>query len=194
MLSDVAPPMQSVRAVVRPKTTPLPGIDGQLVLCWVGSTEEPDPVVDIGHAVAAESSGRCHVVLVLDSRAEESVGAPTATSQGLDSPFRTARGTGVNVPLTPETISRANRQLQKLYGEDVEAMALPGHCISEIRRYASNHQATVIVMGEQALAVERSYGEKLHEHAPCTVMIVVPPTHRSNPTGSRSNEPQSRRE
>jgi nucleotide-binding universal stress UspA family protein len=174
MSGIVAPPMHPVRAVVQAKTTRLPGIDGQLVLCWVGSTEERDPVVDLGRTLAADSGGRCHVVVVLGVGGE--VSHP-----------------GVVVPQTPETISRANRRLQKLYGEDVAAMALPGHCISEIRRYAINHQATLIVMGEQALAVERAHGERLHEQAPCAVLIVVPATYR-NPTGSRSNDSHSRRE
>lgn len=173
-VARVAPVMHRVRPIVQAETKPLPGLDGQLVLCWVGSTEESDSVVDIGRALARGCGGQCHVVVALDS------------------PFRAALGS--NAPLTPETISRANRQLQKLYGEDVEAMALPGHCISEIRRYASNHQATLIVMGEQALAVEHSYGETLHDRAPCTVLIVVPPTHKSRPSGSRSNDSQFRRE
>jgi K+-sensing histidine kinase KdpD len=149
--------------MVSEQTNPLPGINGDLVLCWVGSTEEPDSVVQVGRSLARRCGGRCHVVVALDS------------------PFRNANG---KAPLTPETISRANRRLQKLYGEDVEAMALPGHCINEIRRYASNHRASVIVMGEQALAVERSYGETLHDQAPCTVLIVVPPKSKSRPSQS----------
>ncbi len=144
----------------------LPGIQCDEVLCWVGSTEEPDSAVQIGRALAQTTGGRCHVVA------------------GLDTPQRADDGQQRQAPLTPETISRANRRLSKLYGEDVVTMALPGHSISEVRRYARSHHVTLVVMGEQALEVERKYGESLCDQAPCTLMIIVPPARGGSPTYS----------
>jgi len=144
----------------------LPGIQCDEVLCWVASTEEPDSAVQVGRALARGSGGRCHVVAGLD------------TSRGPSS------GQERQPPITPETISRANRRLSKLYGEEVVTMALPGHCITEVRRYARSHQVTLVVMGEQALEVERKYGESLCDQAPCTLMIIVPPARGGSPTYS----------
>jgi K+-sensing histidine kinase KdpD len=144
----------------------LPGIRCDEILCWVASTEERDAAVQVGRALADGCGGRCHVVA------------------GLDTPRQTESGGHRSAPLTPETISRANRRLSKLYGKDVVTMALPGHCISEVRRYARSHQVTLVVMGEQALAIEKSYGESLCDQAPCTLMIIVPPARSGSPTYS----------
>ena len=54
---------------------------------------------------------------------------------------------------------------------------------------SSTHQRVdLVVMGEQALKVERGCGERLADAAPCTVLILVPPVHRGSqqPVGQSS--------
>jgi nucleotide-binding universal stress UspA family protein len=134
----------------------LPGISCHAVLCWVGSDDEEDVVVEVAAALAQRSGGRCQVVM------------------GLDSPHR-FKGDTPATPLTPEVIARAERRLARLYGPTLRTMVLPGHPVAEVRRYARNHKVDLIVMGNQALDVEQSYGERLHERAPCPIMILLKP-------------------
>ena len=67
-------------------------------------------------------------------------------------------------------------------------MVLPGHPVAEIRRYARTQNIDLIVMGEQALAVEKTYGERLLDDAPCTVMVLGLPQQTDNPTKNRPTQ------
>ena len=133
------------------------GVDLKNVLCWVDSTDRQDWVVKVGKALADSSSGRCHAVM------------------GLDSPSQIGSGKRGRAPLTPEIIALAGKRLSSLYGDEIHTMVLPGHPVAEIRRYARTRHIDLIVMREQALAVERAYGERLIESAPCMVMILATP-------------------
>lgn len=137
---------------VEPKQ-PLGAISCKTVLCWVGSTEEPNPAAGVAHSLANLSGGQCHVVMALDT------------------PHRRIRP---GAPLTPRLISHAGKKLAELYGG--RTMVLPGHPVREIRRYAKTHNVDLIVMGEQALNVESNYGEQLADQSPCTVMILRSPS------------------
>ena len=132
------------------------------VLCWVGSTEKPDSAVPLAQALARLHKGECHVVMSLD--------IPDGTPSGTHSL------SGRCTPLTPEIINRAKQELARLYGDDVFTLVLPGHPITEIKRYARNKKVKLIIVGEQGLAAERDYGQKLCDDAPCTVLtLFIPP-------------------
>jgi hypothetical protein len=159
-MMDAGPPDQS------PRLTALPGVSCQNVLCWVGSFDKPDPVVLLAQALAQQNHGICQVVL------------------GLDSPYRFRKGLSdwaAQTPLTPEIISRAERRLASLYGDDIRTMVLLGHPVTEVRRFARNHRIDLIVMGRQAMEVEQHYGEQLDDPAPCTIMILLFPRRTSEP-------------
>lgn len=130
------------------------------VLCWVHSTEKPDSAVPLAQALARLHKGECHVVM------------------SLDVPSGNHSASGRSTPLTPEIINKAKRQLAHLYGEDVFTLVLPGHPIAEIKRYARNKQINLIIVGEQGLAAERDYGQRLCDDAPCAVMTLFIPAAR----------------
>jgi len=113
---------------------------------------------------------------------------------GLDAPVdqRFPARSEARTPLTPPVIARVGRRLADLYGPDVPTLVLPGHPVKEVRRYAQNHSVDLIVMGQQALRIEQNYGEKLAAHAPCTVMIVIPPALESQPSLTPKNSLQER--
>ena len=148
------------------------GVRQETVLSWVGATGDADPSVEVAAALARHWGGKCHVVAGLDVTREPGTLAPQA-------------------PLTPEVIGRAEKRLAELYGDSVHTMVLPGHGVHEVRRYARIHNVGLVVMGEQALAVERSYGEAFVDEAPCTVMIIVPPAPASR--SARSVRPDQQR-
>ena len=125
------------------------GNDLKNVLCWVDSTDRQDWIVKVGKALSDSCQGRCHAVMGLD--------CPSRVSGSSAKPAKPGRA-----PLTPEIIALAGKRL-------------PGHPVAEIRRYARTRKVDLIIMGEQALQVERAYGERLIENAPCTVMILATP-------------------
>ena len=141
----------------------LPGIPCDTVLCWVGSLEAVDRIVAVGLALCGGRGGTCHVVI------------------GLDCPLRDERSAGRQQPLTPDMIARAERKLAALYGGGVRTMVLPGNPVTEVARYARRHRVDLLMMGEQALAVERAHGEQLLSCAPCTVLILAPPERAEQP-------------
>lgn len=141
------------------------------VLCWVNSTEKTDWTVQIGKALASAFQGVCHVVMCLECQ--------NPHGSRPDCPER-------RPPLTPETISEAGEALQDLYGNDVLTMVLPGHPIAEVRRYASTRNMDLIIVGEQALEVERTWGERVYEKSPCAVMILVLPEALKGTQGKQS--------
>jgi hypothetical protein len=134
------------------------------VLCWVLSTEKPDSAVPLAQTLARLHRGECHVVMSLD--------VPSGISSG------THALSGRCNPLTPEIINRAKQKLANLYGDDVFTLVLPGHPITEIKRYARNKKVKLIIVGEQGLAAERDYGQKLCDDAPCAVMTLFLPPQR----------------
>ncbi len=129
------------------------------VLCWVSSSERKDSVVHIAEALSKSCQGQCVTVMCLDSP--------------------------VKKPLTPEVIGQTGTNLSKLYGDEIHTMVLPGHPITEIRRYARTRNIDLIVMGEQALAVEMAYGERLLDDAPCMVIVLALPNPEENPSTNR---------
>jgi len=133
---------------------------GRRILCWVCSTEQPDAAVPLAQTLARMHKGECHVVM------------------SLDAPHRLNHTAGRSVPLTPEIINAAKQKLATLYGEDVFTLVLPGHPVAEIKRYARNKHVSLIIVGEQGLAVERDYGQSLSDDAPCAVMTLFQPTLR----------------
>ena len=137
------------------------GISYKRVLCWVDSTEDADLVVAVAQALVATCDGKCHVVMGLD--------CPARSNRAL------GNGRSGSIPLTPEVIAKTESRLASLYGDDVSTMVLPGKPITEIRRYARNKKMDLIAIGNQGLAVERAYGEQLHENAPCPVMTLFIP-------------------
>lgn len=138
-------------------SSPLPGLPCKHILCWVGSAEERDPVVEVARALARQANGRSLVVMGLESGGRQQSGGPP-----------------VQAPLTPEVIIRAERRLSRLYGEGVDTMVLPGHPVLEVRRYARNHAVDLIVMGEQGSDLEHKYGVRMADQAPCAVMVLLP--------------------
>jgi nucleotide-binding universal stress UspA family protein len=136
------------------------------ILCWVGSTEKPDSAVPLAQALARLHKGECHVVMSLNTPS----GLPDGTPSGRHPLL------GRCTPLTPEIINRAKRKLAHLYGDDVFTLVLPGHPITEIKRYARNKKVKLIIVGEQGLAAEREYGQKLCDEAPCTVLTLLIPS------------------
>ncbi len=143
------------------------------ILCWVGSTEKPDSAVPLAQALARLHKGECHVVMSLDVPngipGGALSGAPSETPSGNHSLSSRC------APLTPEIINRAKQELAHLYGDDVFTLVLPGHPITEIKRYARNKKVKLIIVGEQGLAAEREYGQKLCDDAPCTVLTLFIP-------------------
>lgn len=152
------------------------GMSLRKVMCWVNSTLEADWIVQIAKSLVSAYNGDCQVVMCMDR--------PTST-------LRTAGShPSGQTPLTPELLALAGQKLSEMYGEDVRTMVLPGHPITEIRRYARTQQVDLIVMGEQALALEKVYGERLFDDAPCTVMLLVTPGSQKNPSnGHRDQDP-----
>lgn len=139
----------------------LPGVRCEKVLCWVDSTTVPDQVVRVARLFAAIGGEPCHVVMCLNP------GIGDFPSDCLSQ--------GLRAPLTPEVIADAAEGLQKLYGNDVHTMILPGHPVTEIRRYAVNHRVDLIVVGGQGLALERACGQRLCDDAPCAMVTLVLP-------------------
>ena len=139
----------------------LPGLVLREILCWVGSDEKADATIQLAQNLALQSGSRCQVIM------------------GMDTPFRRTDGSFTSStsqqPLTPESIAEAQRKLVALYGPDLHPVVVPGHPITEVRRYAANRQVDLIVLGEQALRVEEAYGERLADNAPCPLLILVPP-------------------
>jgi len=133
---------------------------GRRILCWVSSTDKPDAAVPLARILARMHKGECHVVM------------------SLDAPHRLDQAEGRSIPLTPEIINAAKQKLANLYGEDVFTLVLPGHPVAEIKRYARNKHVSLIIVGEQGLAVERDYGQSLCDDAPCAVMTLYQPTPR----------------
>ena len=133
---------------------------GRRILCWVCSTEKPDSAVPLAQTLARLHKGECHVVM------------------SLDAPHRLNHTAGRSVPLTPEIINEAKQKLANLYGDNVFTLVLPGHPVAEIKRYARNKHVSLIIVGEQGLAVERDYGQRLCDDAPCAVMTLFQPTLR----------------
>ncbi|MDJ0764904.1 MAG: hypothetical protein QNJ97_18120 [Myxococcota bacterium] len=146
------------------------GLDFKKVLCWVNSTRIKDSVVALAKSLAATCNGKCHVVMGLD--------CPSRDRNQLPS-----NGPG-QLPLTPEVIGRAETELAALYGEDAHTMVLPGHPIAEVRRYARTQAMDIIAVGDQGLAVERAYGERLCDNAPCAVVVLMMPQ-MNNPKQTR---------
>jgi len=127
------------------------GLEPERCVCWVGSLEEPDRVFDLARSLVGPDA--CEVVMCLDP--------------GEAGPHKR--------PLTPEVIMAAETRLQRLYGPNTRTMVLPGHPISEIRRFARTQEVDLIVMGEQAHAIERQLGERLIDDAPCAVLSLIHP-------------------
>lgn len=133
-------------------------------LCWVASLKEPEAVFPLACALA--DSRRCQVVL------------------GLDSPHR-INSTGEAAPekkkpLTPEVIMTAEVRLRQLYGEECGTVVLPGHPIRELRRYAIRNRIDLIVMGQQAIDIEREYNERVVDDAPCNILCLIVQEHLEN--------------
>ncbi len=133
----------------------LPGVKCEKVVCWVNSLNEAEPVVEIAKTFAAIGSEPCHVVMCLD---------PETAERGITS-----------APLTPEVICRAKERLKGLYGADVHTVVLPGHPITEVRRYAHNHHVDLLVVGRQGRAAERTLGEPLSDGLSCAVLMLLLP-------------------
>ena len=140
----------------------LPDLDVQVLLCWVGSAEESDPVANLAQSLAANLGARCRIIM------------------GLDSPLRSSQASNQQSPalepLTPGAIAITQRQLAELYGSELQPIVVPGNPIVEVRRYARAHRVGLVVMGEQALRVETECGQRLSDDAPCTVLILIPPS------------------
>ena len=147
---------------------------GRRILCWVCSTEKPDSAVPLAQTLARMHKGECHVVM------------------SLDAPYRLNHAGGRSIPLTPEIINAAKQKLATLYGEDVFTLVLPGHPVAEIKRYARNKHVSLIIVGEQGLAAERDYGQRLCDDAPCAVMTLFQPAPRveEERTGFTLQEPE----
>jgi len=146
------------------------------VLCWVRSTEKPDSAVPLAQALARLHKGECHVVMSLDIPSGIPDGTPSGIPDG--APSGTHSLSGRCTPLTPEIINRAKQELANLYGDDVFTLVLPGHPITEITRYARNKKVKLIIVGEQGLAAEQDYGQRLCDDAPCAVMTLFRPAPR----------------
>lgn len=145
------------------------GLGCHNVLCWVDSTSDADHVVQIARCLSGRGRSRCQVVKCLDAACTEPGGRPS--------------------PLTPEKIEQTEGHLAALYGREVATMVLPGNPVSEVRRYAKNHGVDLIVMGEQGLALESKYGERLIEDPPCAVMVLVlPKSDRKTPRAASKQE------
>ena len=140
------------------RSNPIADLPVHSAICWVASTTERDAVFPL--ACKLTEPGQCQLVLCLDSLHRLGCGDKGVTQKG---------------PLTPEVISLAEEMLKGLYGQDANAIVLPGHPITEVRRYARNHDFDLIVMGEQALSIEREYAERLIDDTPCAVLILSTP-------------------
>ena len=134
-------------------------INPRACICWVGSIFETEVALSL--ACAFTKPEPCRVVM------------------GLDSPFRVMgdgqRSPRRKAPLTPSIIRTAESRLGNLYGHRARCMVLPGHPVQEIRRYARTQNIELIVMGEQAMAIEAEYGERLIDKPPCAVLLFVDP-------------------
>lgn len=157
MRGDSHPALKRLREAI-------PGYEADSCICWVGSVKQQDIAFEAARLLAAP--GVCHVVMCLDTPSR-------LRSAPSDGPRR-------QEPLTPELISTAEAMLRHLYGNGAQVMVLPGNPITEIRRYAHTHGVKLIVMGEQAAALEKEYGERLVDNAPCSVLLFInPPARRS---------------
>jgi nucleotide-binding universal stress UspA family protein len=142
----------------------IPGYEANSCICWVGSVKQQDIAFEAARLMAAPRA--CHIVMCLDT-------PQRLRSAQSESPRR-------QQPLTPEHISTAEAMLRHLYGQGAQVMVLPGNPITEIRRYAHTHGVKLIVMGEQASALEKEYGARLVDDAPCSVLLFInPPPRRS---------------
>jgi nucleotide-binding universal stress UspA family protein len=137
-----------------------PDLDVEILLCWVGSAEEADPVAAVAQALAANLGATCQMIM------------------GLASPFGSSRTSGQGSadlePLTPGAIATTQRRLAALYGRELQPIVVPGNPVVEVRRYAAVHRVDLVVMGEQAMHVEQECGQRLADNAPCMVLILVP--------------------
>ena len=153
----------------------LPGVRCNKVVSWVDSFVQRDHSVAVAKALVAFETGYHQVVLCLDSPCR----APLAVE---------LRVSG-QPPLTPEILSRAQARLAALYSWESPTLVLPGHPPAEIRRYVRNNAVDLLVMGEQALALEREYQDWICADPPCAVMILVlpPAGHGTTAHGSSSS-------
>lgn len=139
----------------------LPDLDVETLLCWVGSAEEADPVATVAKTLAAHLGAKCQMIM------------------GLASPFRSSSSGQASTelePLTPGAIAATQRRLAALYSSELQPIVVPGNPVVEVGRYATAHRVDLVVMGEQALRVETECGQRLADNAPCTVLILVPPS------------------
>lgn len=135
------------------------GSDEGRCVCWVASTRERDAAVSVVRELVR--SAPCHVVICLDSPHRLDAGRPTGVDR--------------RRPMTPELIRTATSMLRKLYGPDTDAMVLLGEPLAEIRRYVRTQHIDLVVMGEQAIAIENEYHARLIDDPPCPVLVFVDP-------------------
>ncbi len=140
----------------------LPGLPCKRVLSWVHSLAEADSSVPVARALARSAAGSHQVVMCLETHPGNRPGLPGRR------------------PLTPQLIGEAQARLTRLYGWRSRVLVLPGHPLVEVRRYARNKRVDLVVLGEQALAVERAYRQRLCDDAPCAVMILLLPQEQSD--------------
>ena len=140
-------------------------------MCWVASTREVDAAVAMARALVRPNP--CNLVLSLDS--------PNRVSRRRTNP------PGRVEPLTPEMIGKASSMLRYLYGSETHVMVLPGNPLTELRRYVRTHDVSLVVMGSQARAVEREYGERLIDDPPCPGVVCVDPRRRTEEEGSEKD-------
>ena len=135
------------------------GLKVDRCLCWVASLKEAEAVFPL--ACALVNTRQCQVVMGLDS-------PHRIDSTGEAAPKK-------KKPLTPEVIMTAEVRLKQLYGEECGTVVLPGHPIRELRRYAIRNRIDLIVMGQQAIDIEREYNERVVDDAPCTILCLIVP-------------------
>ena len=146
----------------------LHGMKCEKVVCWVNSVDEAEPMVEVAKTFAAIGVEPCHVVMCLE-------------------PDSSTTGRRTCAPLTPEMICEAKDRLKELYGGDVHTVVLPGHPLTEIRRYARNHHVDLIVVGRQGTGVEINSGERLQGGLSCAVLTLILPSEEGE-TNTRYKE------
>ena len=156
--------MQSIVSVSQrdaiPRDEPLlPGVTCNRVVSWVDSFDRRDHSVVAARALARSGAGCHEVVLCLDSPCRAQLAAELSVSG--------------QSPLTPQILGRAQARLAELYSWESPTLVLPGHPPEEIRRYTRNNAVDLLVLGEQALALQREYGDWICGDPPCAVMVLV---------------------